>query len=577
MALEKRNDIAGIKSFGLEIDSVFEDYRLILGEKAYHINAPLSTTLNLWGLTLSHYDMDLLIGRTKDPTSLLPPTFKENNYTFGFRLRRNLSYRIPLEFYFLKKSDNHSTGSRVLNSNSFGTNTEIKLGENLLFSSQAWGSLSDLGFGSSFAIRGSYTSQRYGGHAFFRGIFDNYVNPENLLVQSGNWCALNFYERPSSWLGFSQDITYSSFYDMGFGSNVALTRAPLPGLAYGIYFSKRTELISQSIHSEWWYKKFNITGNYNWSKEKNEYGIKMSQSIKNFQIWSSGQWRDSEIFQFGILLPIHKKVRLKSFLNITKQKIYTYHSTGTQLGLDLIKNLSIQGTYEFIHHNSTDDHLVSLSLSNRVQFDQVGFGFIAGRVFMDINNNGRYDVDDQAIADIEVIIDGKEVAKTDKNGNYLFGFVRNGEHDIGLNLGSIPAEMGTEKRRYVVNTKFLSKARLDFPVAELGTIEGIIFYDDNKNGIWDKGEKGVPNVVLGLNGFLTTSNSEGKFRFTNLSSGTYCLEVRILPPETILPMPEPTYIYIKPGQKISDYEIGILKKERPVKKKVFEEPALKGE
>jgi hypothetical protein len=117
----------------------------------------------------------------------------------------------------------------------------------------------------------------------------------------------------------------------------------------------------------------------------------------------------------------------------------------------------------------------------------------------------------------------------------------------------------------------LKSSRLDFPIGELGSIEGYVFLDENKNGRMDAGEKGAPNVVLGVNGFATTTDERGKFRFANLMAGAYGMEVRVLPPETYLLTPELTYITLAPGEKFTDYHIGLLTRERPVKKKVFGE------
>ncbi len=570
MTLEKRRDDFGLKSFAFEIDSVFKNSRLTIGEKSCYINAPISTTLSLWGITLRGSNVDFLLGKTKDHTTALPPTFHNNKYTIGAKLRRNLSYRVPIEFYILRKCD-FQNQSGNLNNNSFGTNTEMKLGENILCGSQLWGSISDMGFGSSFAVRGSYSGQQYGGHTYFRKVFNNYVTPSNLLAQPGNYFRLNLYQQPLDWIGFRQDISYSSFNDAGIGGNTKITKAPLPDFSYGIHFSRKTEIISQGIYSGWRYKKFSISGDYNWSKDKRDYGVKIGQEFKNFKFWSSLHLRKDRVFQFGGLFPVTSNIRLKNFIKFTRKNNHTTQSAGAEISLKLAKTLNLNSTYEYIRHNNVKDHLMSLSLSNSLRLDHMGFSFITGRVFMDLNNNGRYDVDDRIVSDVEVILDGSSIKRTDKNGNYQFSFVKDGKHTINLNLVNVSAEMGAEKRRFRFDTRFLSRVRVDFPLGELGSIEGVVFYDENKDGKMDRGEAGVPNVVLALNGFLTTTDGQGKFRFANVSSGTYGLQVKILPPKTYLGITELSYIHVEPGEEVSDYRIGIIKKGRPVKKRIFED------
>ncbi|MGQ9621313.1 MAG: hypothetical protein ACUVTX_10075, partial [Bacteroidales bacterium] len=290
--MEKRQALFGLKSFGIEIDSVLKDYRLVIGEKPYYLNAPIGTSLNLWGITLSSQNIVLLFGKTKDPTSVLPLTFYYNNYTVGFKLQRNFSYRVPLEFYFLKKNDNQG---KILDNNSFGTNTKISLGENLNFTGQFGANISNVGFGCGFLLGASYTGQRYGAQTYFRKIFSSYVTPSNLLVEPDNWFQLTTYSRPLYWLNLSQEISYSSLQDASLGLNIAINKAPLPEFGYGISFSRRTESISQNIHSVWRYKKFSISSDYGWSRVAKNFGLRFNQGFKNLQFWSGLQIKQARI------------------------------------------------------------------------------------------------------------------------------------------------------------------------------------------------------------------------------------------------------------------------------------------
>ena len=121
-----------------------------------------------------------------------------------------------------------------------------------------------------------------------------------------------------------------------------------------------------------------------------------------------------------------------------------------------------------------------------------------------------------------------------------------------------------------MDTGFLSQTKIDFPLEVLGSVGGVVYYDINSNGERDDDEKGVPNAVLALNGYVTTTDRSGRFRFANLASGTYVLEPRILPPETIAARQELLYVYIVPGSHFSGFELGIVEKQRPVNKKVFD-------
>jgi hypothetical protein len=353
-----------------------------------------------------------------------------------------------------------------------------------------------------------------------------------------------------------------------------VNRYPLPDFGYGISFSRRAEILGQNLHSGWRYKHFSVATDYAWSAISQSLGLKLTQKIENLQIWSQLQFKEDKTYQVGGSFSFSPNTRLKGYLNLLWRNGNIRTNNGIELSLKFLKNFNLNSTYELITYNQTKEHLVSLSLSNSLFFEKTGFSFITGKVFMDVNNNGIFDYEDRIVSDVEVILDGKNSVKTDKNGNYQFAFVPSGEHTLNLHLGCMPAEIGTRKRAIKVNTKFLSRQRVNFPLGELGLIEGVVYYDDNKNGKHDNQEPGVPNVVIGLNGHLTTSDMSGKFRYANLVAGTYALEVRILPPETYLASPELAHIYIKPGKKFRNYQIGVIRKERPVNKKIFKEPQL---
>ncbi|MBI2202830.1 MAG: hypothetical protein HYU41_03100 [Candidatus Rokubacteria bacterium] len=54
------------------------------------------------------------------------------------------------------------------------------------------------------------------------------------------------------------------------------------------------------------------------------------------------------------------------------------------------------------------------------------------------------------------------------------------------------------------------------------TVDGIVFVDANGNGRWDKGERGLADVPVQIEGGATvTTDAEGRYRFPRLREGTY--------------------------------------------------------
>ncbi len=567
LTLEKRTGAFGPKSFSVAIDSLFRYYRLTVGERPYYINSPFSTVLNVWGLTITSRDADIFLGKTQDMTTALPPTFDDNKHTFGATVRRYLWYRIPLEFFLVRKSDNTAHES-ITQNNAFGTNMKVNIGDNLSLQSQLWANFSNEGPGACFALSGKYTGQQYGGHAYFRKISRNYVTPGNLKALSGSRVRFNLYQKPLRWLQFEQDIAYSSYRDFYVGWSTAVSKFPYPETRYSVNYARQSNVATQHVQAKWRHHRVGVGTECTWSSERQVYRLKLEEDISTIRLWQNLQFFEGILFQLGGVFTVSPTIKFRNFLNLVWENSHARQSAGAEVSFRTIQNFNINCTYEYLRQNGLDDHFVSLSLSNTMLFDEIGFGSVYGRVYMDVNNNGIYDVEDQAVSDIQVMLDDTKATMTAHDGSYSFSFVKAGPHNMNLKLGSLPAEIGTEKSTVAVTTGLFSKERVDFSLEELGTIEGIIYFDENKNGAHDDNEAGVPNAVLALNGYLTTTNPNGRFRFANLVPGTYVLEPRVLPQKTMLSTTVP-YVYIVPGMSVSDYNLGIIREERPVKKKVF--------
>jgi hypothetical protein len=568
IGLEKRRDDFGIKSLTVSVDSIVRDFRLTIGEKSYFLHGPLSTTLNFWGLSLENRSGNFFIGKTEDPGSFLSPSFKENRYMIGCRLQGNISYYVPVELYLLRKSDS-TNHSGILENNSLGTNIKANIGERLKLESHLWTSISEAGFGGTYALNACYNTQKYGGCTTFRTIFNKYVTPSNLMAQNGVWIKTCFYEKPLEWITFGQDISYSSFDDMGIGFNTSIYKLPFPGFSYGVNVSTRG--VSQSVNTSYRYKDFLLSGGYGWSQNEKDIGIRINQTIQNFQFWTGFHIRDHFVYQFGGMIPFTPWIKVKNFFTFASQNGYITQSTGVTITLRLPQNFNIHSTYEWINYNEANEHFLSFNLTNNLLFEEIGFSFVSGKVFMDMNNNGIFDVEDRTVSDVDVILDGLQRVTTNKNGTYSFSFIKRGEHSIYVDLGCMPAEIGPGQRQYKVNTEFLRRVKINVPLEELGIIEGTIFYDDNGDGEKDHNESGVPNIVVTVNGSLSTTDKKGKYRIANLAPGVYTIGVKILPPETILAEPRYTYIHLKPGEKFLNKPLAVVKKTRPVNKTIFGE------
>jgi hypothetical protein len=67
-----------------------------------------------------------------------------------------------------------------------------------------------------------------------------------------------------------------------------------------------------------------------------------------------------------------------------------------------------------------------------------GAGRLSGVVYLDANENGRFDADETGVANVTVILDGRFSVRTDANGRYDFPAVVAGHHVISVLQDSLP-------------------------------------------------------------------------------------------------------------------------------------------
>jgi hypothetical protein len=182
-----------------------------------------------------------------------------------------------------------------------------------------------------------------------------------------------------------------------------------------------------------------------------------------------------------------------------------------------------------------------------VSFHYVG-ATISGRLYWDADYDNAYTPGvDVPLGGIQVHLinpatglpvtddNGHEVlATTDVNGNYAFA-------GICLEAGSyqvttLPEINNAQTNNQPVDTQHPTQTatvteggsdKKDFPYQpKPGSLSGTLFYDANKNGIQDNGENGIGGVTVTLTDSLnnqttTTTDTSGKYSFTNLKPGSY--------------------------------------------------------
>ena len=209
-------------------------------------------------------------------------------------------------------------------------------------------------------------------------------------------------------------------------------------------------------------------------------------------------------------------------------------------------------------------------------FAEVMLSSIAGKVFLDQNNDGLINGTDSGIAGVTVNLlnSSGSVIKTTTtaaDGSYVFDNLQPGIYSVqeptqpsntsnGQTIAGAVANGGTQGTPTPVTTTPSQINAIVLPpntvasgnnFAEIvngRTISGSVFLDYNNNGFSDGKDHGIANQVVQLNGtdvngnpvtLSTTTLADGSYSFTGLPEGTYTVKQPAQPTGTTNGTPKP--------------------------------------
>ena len=98
-----------------------------------------------------------------------------------------------------------------------------------------------------------------------------------------------------------------------------------------------------------------------------------------------------------------------------------------------------------------------------------GGGSVSGRVFYDANRDGEEQSGEGGVSGVEVLLDGRYRAVTDRDGRFEFPMVTTGRHQLTLRLESVPLPWGAAGENGVsVNVPLRGHAGAAIPVVKVG-------------------------------------------------------------------------------------------------------------
>jgi uncharacterized repeat protein (TIGR01451 family) len=217
-------------------------------------------------------------------------------------------------------------------------------------------------------------------------------------------------------------------------------------------------------------------------------------------------------------------------------------------------------------------------------------GSIGDTVYNDANGNSSQDNGEVGIGNVPVALvgaggDGQfgtgddftRTTTTDSNGKYGFTELPGGSYRVTVNTppsGFTPTQVPSNPITLTPGQK-IDTVDFGFTQAQAGSIGDTVYNDTNGNSSQDNGEVGIGNVPVALVGAggdgqfgtgddftrTTTTDSNGKYGFTELPGGNYRVTVNT-PPSGFTPTQVPSNpITLTPGQKIDTVDFGFTQRQ----------------
>jgi cell division septation protein DedD len=156
-----------------------------------------------------------------------------------------------------------------------------------------------------------------------------------------------------------------------------------------------------------------------------------------------------------------------------------------------------------------------------------GTGTIAGSVFADWNANGQPDPGEELLPGIPIALGTVSHVSTGRDGQFSFLNVPAGTQNVRLDLNALPVDFDPPAETDVpLDLGRGETRRVVFGLVPLGSVQGRVIEDANRNGQADPGEPPVDNAVLVLDGGLRSELARaGRFRFEAIRAGDHRIQL----------------------------------------------------
>jgi protocatechuate 3,4-dioxygenase beta subunit len=204
--------------------------------------------------------------------------------------------------------------------------------------------------------------------------------------------------------------------------------------------------------------------------------------------------------------------------------------------------------------SAINDLFSSISVASGANGINYNFGellasSLAGKVYVDANNNGALDPGEAGIGSVTLTLTGIDdqgnpvsaTITTAADGTYSFNNIRPGTFKVvetqpaayldgQTTAGSVGGVAGVNQISSIVLGSGTNAVHYNFGEVVTGSLSGRVYYDANDNGALDSNETGISGVTVTLTGtndqgapvsLTTTSAADGSYTFSKLRPGTY--------------------------------------------------------
>jgi len=192
---------------------------------------------------------------------------------------------------------------------------------------------------------------------------------------------------------------------------------------------------------------------------------------------------------------------------------------------------------------------------------------IGGRVFEDVNLNGKWDAGEQPVREVSVALNrGKGVA-VDGQGRYQFADLQPRTYKVGVVVKTIPIQYTMLAAPEVSLSTAAGKAfEADFPVVRTGRISGTVYQDDNRNGQQDANEAVCPNIVVWVanSEVIGISDEKGHYFLDSLPPGRWSVVPDPALTDASLEAAGPVEVAVTPNVETGGVNLGLSIKRKAV-------------